>query len=87
MNWDTIKGDWQSFKGRVRSKWGKLTDDDVERIGGKKDELLGRLRERYGMAQDKAEREVDEWLGTVGDDEPRKGKGKGKSKDRPRAER
>lgn len=65
MNWDTIEGKWRQVKGQVRSKWGKLTDDDVELIGGKKDTLVGRIQERYGMQRDQAEREVDDWMKTV----------------------
>ena len=65
MDWETVRGNWDAMKGRLRSKWGKLTDDDVDRVGGKKDELVGRLRERYGYAKDKAEREVDEWLASL----------------------
>ena len=62
MNWDRIEGEWQNFKGKVRDKWGKLTDDDVEQVGGKKDRLVGRLKERYGYAKDKAEQEIDHWM-------------------------
>lgn len=62
MNWDRIEGEWQNFKGKVRDKWGKLTDDDVEQVGGKKDRLVGRLKERYGYAKDKAEQEIDAWM-------------------------
>lgn len=65
MNWDTIEGKWRQMKGQVRSKWGKLTDDDVELIGGKKDTLVGRIQERYGVERDQAEREVDDWMKTV----------------------
>jgi uncharacterized protein YjbJ (UPF0337 family) len=61
MNWDRIEGNWKKLKGKVREKWGELTDDDFERIGGKKDELVGRLQERKGIARDEAEREVQEW--------------------------
>ena len=61
MNWDRIEGEWKNFKGKVREKWGKLTDSDVDHIGGKKDRLVGRLQERYGTAKDKIEAEVDEW--------------------------
>ena len=61
MNWDRIEGEWKNFKGKVREKWGKLTDSDVDNIGGKKDRLVGRLQERYGTAKDKIEAEVDEW--------------------------
>jgi uncharacterized protein YjbJ (UPF0337 family) len=59
MSWDRIEGDWKNFKGKVREKWGKLTDDDVDVIGGKKDQLVGRLQERYGYAKDKIDEEID----------------------------
>jgi uncharacterized protein YjbJ (UPF0337 family) len=62
MNWDQVEGGWKQIKGTLRSKWAKLTDDDVELIGGKKDTLLGKLQERYGMVKEDAERQVDEWL-------------------------
>lgn len=65
MNWDIVKGNWKQLTGKVKSKWGKLTDDDLTAIGGKKDEFLGKLRERYGYEQDRAEREVDEFLRTM----------------------
>jgi uncharacterized protein YjbJ (UPF0337 family) len=53
------------MKGTVRTKWGKLTDDDLDKIGGKREELVGRLRERYGYEKDKAEKEVDDWMKTI----------------------
>jgi len=65
MNWENLEGKWHQVKGSLRSKWGKLTDDDVNLIGGKRDTLIGRLQERYGMARDKAERQVDEWIEQV----------------------
>jgi uncharacterized protein YjbJ (UPF0337 family) len=65
MNWAHVKADWGQVKGRVKQKWGKLTDDDVMTIGGKWDELVGRLRERYGYEKDRAEKEVDEFLKKV----------------------
>jgi uncharacterized protein YjbJ (UPF0337 family) len=61
MNWDRIEGNWKQFLGSARSKWGKLTDDDLELARGKRDVLVGRLQERYGRARDQAEREVDDW--------------------------
>ncbi len=67
MNWDVIEGKWKSIKGQLRTKWGKLTDDDAEVIGGKKDRLVGKLQERYGMKKDQAEREVDNWTNTLKD--------------------
>ena len=62
MNWDQIEGRWREFRGTVRSKWGKLTDDDLDTIGGKREVFLGRLQQRYGMQRDQAERELDSWL-------------------------
>jgi uncharacterized protein YjbJ (UPF0337 family) len=61
MNWDTIKGQWKQLTGKVREKWGALTDDEIAKIGGKKDVLVGKLQERYGYAKDRAEREVDDF--------------------------
>jgi uncharacterized protein YjbJ (UPF0337 family) len=62
MNEDILKGQWTQLKGRVREQWGKLTDDDLDRIQGKSEQLIGRLQERYGWAQEQAQREVDTWL-------------------------
>jgi uncharacterized protein YjbJ (UPF0337 family) len=65
MNWDQIEGQWRQAKGKLRQKWGKLTDDDLDVIGGKKDALIGRLQERYGMKKDEAERDVDRFINTI----------------------
>ena len=65
MNWDEIEGKWTELKGRLRTKWAKLTDVDMDMIAGKKDMLVGRLQQRYGMQKDEAEREVDRWLGGI----------------------
>ena len=62
MNWNQIEGNWEQFKGRVQSQWGKLTGDDLDVIDGKRKQLTGKIQERYGKAQDEAEREVDDWL-------------------------
>lgn len=61
MNKDTIKGDWNLLKGKVKEKWGKLTDDDLTKINGKKEQLLGAIQKKYGLAKDKAEQELNEW--------------------------
>ena len=65
MNWDELEGKWKQVKGSVRSRWGKLTDDDVHLIGGKKDQLIGKVQERYGIQKDEAERQVDDWNRTL----------------------
>jgi uncharacterized protein YjbJ (UPF0337 family) len=61
MNWDRIKGNWKQFKGEARKQWGKLTDDELDQIGGERDKLVGRIQERYGIARDEASRQVDDW--------------------------
>lgn len=59
MNWDQVAGRWKETKGKVREKWGKLTDDDLDVIAGKRDQLVGRLQERYGWHKEEAEKQVD----------------------------
>lgn len=61
MNKDEIGGNWKQFKGKAKEKWGKLTDDDMTVIEGKRDQLVGRIQERYGYAKDPAEKEVTDW--------------------------
>ena len=64
MNWDRIEGKWKQSAGKVREKWGKLTDDDMHVIAGKRDQLVGKIQERYGIAKDAAERQVDDFVGS-----------------------
>lgn len=61
MNWDQIKGRWKEFKGSIRQRWGKLTDDDLEVIKGQRESLAGKLQERYGYEKDKADSEIREF--------------------------
>lgn len=61
MNKDEIGGNWKQFKGKAKEKWGKLTDDDMIVIEGKRDQLVGKIQERYGYAKDQAENEVKDW--------------------------
>jgi len=62
MNWNQIEGNWEQFKGKVQTQWGKLTNDDLDVIKGNRKQLAGRLQERYGKAQDAVERDIDDWL-------------------------
>jgi len=62
MNWDEVQGKWKQMKGSVREKFGKLTDSDLETIGGKKDQFIGKLQERYGISRDQAQKDLDNWL-------------------------
>ena len=57
MNWDQVEGNWKQLTGKAREKWGKLTDSDFETAAGKKDQLVGRIQERYGVAKDEADRQ------------------------------
>jgi len=61
MNWDQITGNWKQFKGKVKEKWGKLTDDDLTTINGRREQLAGVLQQKYGYAKDQAEKELDEF--------------------------
>jgi len=65
MNWDQIEGKWKELKGRARSSWGELTDDELDQIGGRKDELVGRIQQRYGVEREEAERQVNDWAGKL----------------------
>jgi len=62
MNWDRIEGNWKQLTGKAKQQWGKLTDDDVDVIAGRRDELAGKIQERYGVAKDVADKQVSEWL-------------------------
>ncbi len=65
MNWDRFAGEWKQAKGMARAHWGKLTDDDIEHIAGHKDQLVGKLQERYGMAKEAAEHQAEQWWGKM----------------------
>jgi uncharacterized protein YjbJ (UPF0337 family) len=61
MNAEQMKGKWNQLKGSVKAKWGKLTDDDLDVINGEREQLIGRIQERYGIAKEEAQRQVDQW--------------------------
>jgi len=60
--WDELAGKWNQFRGEVRKQWGQLTDDDFQYVAGNRDKLIGRLQERYGIAKEEAESQVDKWF-------------------------
>lgn len=61
MNWDQMEGKWEQVKGRIKEKWGDLTDDDLTMINGKRDQLAGRIQERYGYSKERVEEELNTW--------------------------
>jgi uncharacterized protein YjbJ (UPF0337 family) len=65
MNSDQLKGKWKQMKGSVKERWGKLTDDDIDVIDGQHDQLIGKIQERYGIAREAAQKQVDEWNAIV----------------------
>ena len=62
MDWDRIEGNWKQFSGKVKEKWGQLTDDDLSKINGRRDQLEGIIQQRYGYAKDQAQKEVNTWF-------------------------
>ncbi|MBO9422098.1 CsbD family protein [Labrenzia sp. R4_2] len=62
MNWDQIEGNWKEFKGKAQAQWGKLTDDEIDRVDGRRTELAGLIQQKYGKTREEAEREVDQWM-------------------------
>ena len=62
MNWDQVEGKWKQYKGNVKEQWGKLTDDDIDVINGKRQQLVGKVQEHYGLAKEAAEEHVDEFV-------------------------
>ncbi len=62
MNWNQVEGEWKQIKGHVKTAWGKLTDNDLTQLDGKKETLMGKIQERYGVARDEAEKQIDDWV-------------------------
>ena len=61
MNWDIVEGNWKQFKGNVKAQWGKLTDDHLDVIAGKRDALAGRIQEIYGVTREEAEQQIKDF--------------------------
>ena len=62
MDWNQVQGQWKQIKGKAKVKWGKLTDDEIDVIEGRRDQLIGTIQQRYGIKKEEAERQVDDWL-------------------------
>lgn len=69
MNWDRIEGNWKQFKGRAQEQWGKLTNDSIDMIEGRREILAGRIQELYGISKDEADRQIRDWQRTLVDDD------------------
>jgi uncharacterized protein YjbJ (UPF0337 family) len=65
MDWNRVEGNWKQFKGAAKEKWGKLTDDDLDVIEGRREQLEGKLQQRYGFAKDQIHKDVDDWFKTL----------------------
>ena len=61
MNWDIAQGNWKQMTGKIKQQWGKLTDDTLARVNGKRDELVGKIQEVYGISKDEADKQVKDW--------------------------
>jgi uncharacterized protein YjbJ (UPF0337 family) len=68
MNWDQVEGKWKQLTGSVKQQWAKLTDDDLTFISGKKDELIGKVQERYGISREDAEKQASAWSDSLPQD-------------------
>jgi uncharacterized protein YjbJ (UPF0337 family) len=66
MSWIQVEGNWKQFKGKVKEKWGDLTDDEIDQIAGKREVLIGKIQEKYGFAEDEAERRIKEFEAELG---------------------
>ena len=65
MDWNRIEGNWKQVKGQVKENWGKLTDDELDKMNGRRDQLEGKIQERYGIAKDQAKKDVDTWFNSL----------------------
>jgi uncharacterized protein YjbJ (UPF0337 family) len=71
MNWDRIEGNWKQFKGSALQQWGKLTEDQLDVVAGKRDVLVGRIQEAYGISKDETEKQLAEWQQRMDDATPK----------------
>jgi uncharacterized protein YjbJ (UPF0337 family) len=67
MDWNRVEGNWKQLKGKAKQEWGRLTEDDLTQAAGRREELAGKVQERYGLAKDAAQKQVDEWVNRADD--------------------
>lgn len=67
MDWNRVEGNWKQLKGKAKQQWGRLTEDDLTQAAGLREELAGKIQERYGVAKDAAQKQVDEWVNSADD--------------------
>lgn len=71
MDWNRVEGSWKQTTGKIKEKWGKLTDDDLTQVNGRREQFEGKIQERYGIAKDQVRKDVDTWLNSLGSRLPR----------------
>jgi len=80
MNWDQMEGKWNQYKGQVKEKWGKLTDDDLKVINGRRQQLVGKIQERYGIAKEVAEDQAEEFVKALKEENKAEAKAEAKAR-------
>ena len=65
MDWNRVEGNWKQLKGKIKEKWGQLTDDEIDMMEGNREQFEGKIQEKYGIGKDQAKRNVDDWLNTL----------------------
>ena len=65
MDWNRVEGNWKQFKGKIKEKWGELTDDEIDKMEGSREQFEGKIQEKYGIGKDQAKRNVDDWLNNL----------------------
>ncbi len=72
MNWNIVEGNWKQYKGMIKARWGKLTDDHLDVISGKRDELVGKVQEAYGLTQEEVEEDIKNFEAREKEDPPKR---------------
>ena len=84
MNWDRIEGSWKELQGKVRQQWGKFTDDEIDEIMGKREELAGHIQKAYGVSKDEAERQIEKFQKSLAEDRDPTSDKRSRDEERPR---